>query len=634
MKKLLALVALAAVLMTTCSEPIDFLAEVETEVKIANDLFLVVESVISPAENALNANPGSEIIVQFDRDINFSTVSASTIQITSKADPGNPQLLDILNAEFDSSSKRLTLEPSESPDYIGYFRNDTNYTIRIAGIKGADGSELIEDYSWSFHTGTAPTGSISIADAGNTGPVTADSGYTNELTLDIDVASSNLYATQYYVTTDESELLNPGGIVGWESVGNSFSGITLANTADGLQEVYAIFTGIIDTSPSYSKVETKTIYLDRTSPAVNVGDDVISNASSFYRAASVTEAHIKSYQWAKTAGPASTVSFSYPTLYYTYVYEPATDGEYTISLTVADKAGNRTSDSLVYTVDNFGPTITGVSLASGATYSTSTTVALSFSISDNYSDTTDCTYNVYNQDTGWYYGTSSGYRLDVTSTPMNITTTFSNQNYLSRLATVWAFDEAGNFSTQSDSIYIDTVPPGSPNVSGTSPTSDTTPTWSWSSGGNGGVGYYKYKLGSAAWSGETTATSYTPGAALSYGNNTLYVIERDARGNWSSSGSRTIYISSPVIPADGAKGVSTRPFFDWPSTLLATYSLQLYNPTTRVWTDVATGLSDSEYTWPARATALPNDTLITWRYGTTTKGGTNYSSSYSFTTIK
>ena len=622
------------VLLTTCSEPIDFLDEVTTEVKIANDLFLEVENIISPAENSLNVNPGSEIIIQFDRQIDMDSVTSANLIITNLADPGNPLTIDIQNADFSNTTRRLTVEPNEPPLYIGYFRDDTDYTVELVGLRGSDGSELQNSYAWSFHTVTAPAGTIEITDGGNTGPPEADSGYTNERSLDVIVKTHNLDAEQYYVTTNESDLDNPGSIVGWEPVGNPFTGISLANISDGPQEVYAIFAKTSVDPDVFSKIETKTIYLDRTAPAVNVGDDVISNASSFYRSAIVTEAHAKSYQWAKTAGPAAAVSFSYPTRYYTSVYEPATDGVYTITLTVTDKAGNRTSDSLFYTADNDGPTVTGVSLASGATYSTSTSVALSFSISDDYSDTADCTFNVYNQDTGWYYGTSSGYRLDVTSTPMNITTTFSNQNYVSRMATVWAFDEAGNFTTAWDSIYIDTIPPGTPSVSGTSPTSDTTPTWTWSSGGNGGVGYYKYKLDSSAWSGETTATSYTPGSALSYGSHTLYVMERDARSNWSSSGSRTISISE-LSPLNGAKNVSTRPFFNWPSTLLATYSLQLYNPSTRVWGTVTTGLTGSEFQWPGAPTLpLPNGTLITWRYGTTVRGGTTYSSSYTFTTVK
>jgi hypothetical protein len=81
MKKLTLLATIIAVLalLTTCSEPIDFLEEVTTEVKIANDLFLEVENIISPPENALSVNPGSEIIIQFDRQINMDSVTSANL---------------------------------------------------------------------------------------------------------------------------------------------------------------------------------------------------------------------------------------------------------------------------------------------------------------------------------------------------------------------------------------------------------------------------------------------------------------------------------------------------------------------------------------------------------------------------
>jgi len=135
-------------------------------------------------------------------------------------------------------------------------------------------------------------------------------------------------------------------------------------------------------------------------------------------------------------------------------------------------------------------------------------------------------------------------------------------------------DNAGNREAQpsgngDDSTVYDTIPPGAPMVSGTTPTNDTTPTWSWSSGG-GGNGTYRYKLDNSNLSSgatQTTSTSYTPGSALSEGSHTLYVQERDAAGNWSSSGSFTIVIDitapgAPVITTDGGNG----PANDYTST--------------------------------------------------------------------
>jgi len=36
-----------------------------------------------------------------------------------------------------------------------------------------------------------------------------------------------------------------------------------------------------------------------------------------------------------------------------------------------------------------------------------------------------------------------------------------------------------------DTTIYDTVAPGAPTVSGTTPTNDTTPTWTWTAGGGG-----------------------------------------------------------------------------------------------------------------------------------------------------
>ncbi|TGE40182.1 cell wall-binding protein [Desulfosporosinus fructosivorans] len=131
-------------------------------------------------------------------------------------------------------------------------------------------------------------------------------------------------------------------------------------------------------------------------------------------------------------------------------------------------------------------------------------------------------------------------------------------------------DAAGNWSSSgSISIIMDVTPPDAPTVTGATPTNDNTPTWTWSSGGEGD-GNYRYKLDDSDLSSGTTATTspiYTPGSALSEGSHTLYVQEKDAAGNWSSSGSFTIVINTtapvqtatPTItgtPTAGATSVS------------------------------------------------------------------------------
>jgi len=96
------------------------------------------------------------------------------------------------------------------------------------------------------------------------------------------------------------------------------------------------------------------------------------------------------------------------------------------------------------------------------------------------------------------------------------------------------------------------VPPQAPIVTGTTPTSDTTPTWSWTPGG-GGNGIFRYRLDNGnldSGASHTTATSYTPTVALSPGTHTLYVQENNDDGLWSAAAVFGITVS-PGSDADG-----------------------------------------------------------------------------------
>ena len=108
---------------------------------------------------------------------------------------------------------------------------------------------------------------------------------------------------------------------------------------------------------------------------------------------------------------------------------------------------------------------------------------------------------------------------------------------------------ANSESYKSETYTFDYTPPGEPIVSGTTPTNNATPTWSWTSGDNGGNGTYRYRLDNPDLSTGYTetlfgVTSYTPSSPLAEGFHTLYVIERDDVGNWSTAGSFTSLIDT------------------------------------------------------------------------------------------
>ncbi len=136
-------------------------------------------------------------------------------------------------------------------------------------------------------------------------------------------------------------------------------------------------------------------------------------------------------------------------------------------------------------------------------------------------------------------------------------------------------NNVGNWSDSgSFTIRVDTEKPNPPDVSGTTPTNNDRPTWTWDSTDPGdGDGWFQYWLDEGGWSSATTDTDFTPtpsDPALSQGDHILDVQERDKALNWSDSGSFTITVdwtgpSAPVV--DGPRYTSDpRPTWTWNST--------------------------------------------------------------------
>jgi parallel beta-helix repeat protein len=158
-----------------------------------------------------------------------------------------------------------------------------------------------------------------------------------------------------------------------------------------------------------------------------------------------------------------------------------------------------------------------------------------------------------------------------------------------------------------DSIVLDTTPPGAPTVSGASPTADTTPLWTWTPGG-GGNGQYQYKLDDDDFSSgatDTADTSWSPAAPLGDGPHTLHVRERDDAGNWSAAGSRTIRIDqSPWLtvssPQGGEKWIwGTRHIIRWTSGngAGAKVKIELYKGSSRARVIAASTANDGSLPW-------------------------------------
>jgi len=163
--------------------------------------------------------------------------------------------------------------------------------------------------------------------------------------------------------------------------------------------------------------------------------------------------------------------------------------------------------------------------------------------------------------------------VDATETSDNSYTPGTDLEEGAHTLYVQELDEAGNWSDSgSFEITIDLSAPDTPVVSGTTPTNDTTPVWTWSSGGDSGTGVYRYKLDHddlSSGAAETIDSNYTPESALNEGAHTLYVQERDEAGNWSASGSFEIIIDltapETVVLGGDTPTLDTTPTWTWVS---------------------------------------------------------------------
>jgi len=141
-------------------------------------------------------------------------------------------------------------------------------------------------------------------------------------------------------------------------------------------------------------------------------------------------------------------------------------------------------------------------------------------------------------------------------------------------------DEAGNWSESAEFVVlVDTTASGTLQVSGATPTNDTTPTWAWA-GGEGGTGTFRHLLGISGEMGEDTIekmeteatetgeTSLTPKSPLSpEGFHTLFVQEQDQAENWSAIDLETPGAGWSEIEIDSGKPCSHIRTGEWPAAV-------------------------------------------------------------------
>ncbi len=339
-----AAIAILAFALTTCSNPINFVAEVTDAVMVAKDMYLEVIAV-TPVKNETAFSPDDPILIEFDRDIDLASVTDATVSFI----PG-----ETFASSFDAGTNTLTILPT-ALDGV------TDYQITVnSGVRGTDGSQIRDPYIWNFHTTNAPSGSVVIKDRDNNNATYTNSATANKLEI-----GANGVVTQMRCSKDPF-LATDNSLV-WENVAALKDPFTI-NTGDGEQTVYIQFRDN-PTDDHRSSVKTDTIILDTTAPAITLNNPpTYLNSYGWTSDVSVTEtgSGIASYAWSKYDGTA-TVALS-PTDQLNTTVTGSVGGTLRLRLIVIDGAGNTgyyyhlPANPFYFTVDLIppaAPTVTG-----------------------------------------------------------------------------------------------------------------------------------------------------------------------------------------------------------------------------------------------------------------------------------
>jgi len=415
MRPLLA-AAIAAMALSACSNPIDFVDSVVDEVKAATGRYLVV-SASSPAANAAEVSPGSAIAVTFDRAIDPATLEGA-ISFSPAVE---------FSYSYDETTMVLTITPA-------MLDGGTAYTVTIAAtVLGADGSALRGAYTVSFTTANVPFGSLSIAST-NAG---SQAGYSNTTSVILSIkANAQAEKMCYSETADLSDAT-------W-LVLDVTKAYTLKDTTNGTRTVYIQFAD--DAVTNKSQVINATIVYDDVAPTVYAGADFTllytDNTAGLAPSASATDATsgIARYSWTGS----TYLVFSDPTAATPAITCSLTTldgGDRYAYLTATDKAGNGASDSVTIYVDVVIPS---TPVASCTTTTPGTASSASFSWSAGGGGNGTFQYRLKD-----YEGTYTAY----TSTT-SLAYTATSLTYGSNTLYIQERDAAGNWSGIDSASYF------------------------------------------------------------------------------------------------------------------------------------------------------------------------------------
>ncbi len=421
-----ALAALVAILvLSTCSNGVDFRAVVTDEVMKANDLYLEVVEV-TPFKNQTGVNTFGSLLIEFDRQIDPDTVSDLTISITP-------------DVGWISSFDPLTLILSITPDYL---ESATGYTVSVSSaVLGTDGSSLRDPYTWSFTTKAGPGGTIFI----NGGAINGEYTNTADVTYTI---SGNILTTAYRLSTSDPP--------GFPAAPDVTGYIPIANAAtldlpagDGLKKVYIQFMSD-ENNMTPPEAIFDTITLDTTAPTAT--SITIASGADFTKTTSVSldivasdSSGLYQMQFSNDLGAWST----YETFNSTKAWSiNNTEGLRSVRVRVKDIAGNESNlpfDNI--TLDITGPSVTTFNINSSAAFTNSTSATLTIAATDALSGVNQVRY----QNKGYAYTAWEAY---ATSKAWTLISGDASKTVYMQIS-----DMVGNVTTVSDAIVLDTAPP-------------------------------------------------------------------------------------------------------------------------------------------------------------------------------
>jgi hypothetical protein len=363
-KSLKALAAASLLLvLTTCWNPIDFVAKVTDEVMQATDKYLAIEST-NPAASASDVNPWGAIEVTFDRALDLATISTSSIVLEPFVS---------WTPSYNSSTHTLSIKPS------AFASQATTYTVTITkDLKGADASSLRDVRAWSFTTRAAAGGSISIT--GNISNLTKYCSSAN-ITVTIDY---NPMAKYYRISTTDPPTFRADKFDYKLLDGTSPDTATAPApyfdplpAGDGSKTVYIQFMDddnaetpstaisdsvVLDTNPPDVTIGTYPSYLNIASPSVQPG-------------ATAWDENGVSCLWTQPEGTANAVTFSSTSVVNPTISAAVDNGTgVKVHLRATDPAGNSTElAGTAMSVDSVAPLPPTISGPGSATTNTTPT---------------------------------------------------------------------------------------------------------------------------------------------------------------------------------------------------------------------------------------------------------------------